>query len=260
MSNNTSAAAACCQYKNESGNAGYGTGKSISLSALVSGAPGARGELLETIKRAVDNAIHGGNSGYANGAGVGASSSDNAGYLGGSGNVIPFPMVNPFKSITKTNVPIPGLNRNPRHVYYLPPDPSGVPDDEQFAGLGSLGATWSEFDPGYPGYSLEPGKLQSILGTIQATLPATIQAIRAQPANIFPGTSYNPYAPGNAGGVYPGMQQPYRGAGADIGASAGAAAGNVADSIGGIVQRHPLLVLGAGAAVLLLFMNPPRRR
>lgn len=247
MSN--AAIASCCQYGK---NSGYGAGDSsgsggnLSLSALIRNAPGARNGLLDTISRAIDNAIHGGNSGFVNSGSGGASGS------GGSGNgdnVVPFPMVNPFKPVVQTRVPIPGLTARPKHVYEVAPDGSGTPDDEQFAGFGSLGFSWSDFQMIKPSdLSLDsgPSKLQTILGTVQATLPATIQALRANPNNLYPGASYNP--------VY------QQGAGADIGATAGAAAGNVADSIGGIVARHPYLVLAAGAAAVLLFMNPPRRR
>lgn len=258
LNGTTGAAAVCCQYGSEqTGSYGTnaGTGAPVSLSALINNAPGARRGLLDTIKTAIDNAVHGGNSGFANGGGSGRALTG-AG-AGGSGNkVIPFPMVNPFKPVVKTGVPVPGLTADPRHVYYVGPDGSGVPDDEQFAGLsglGSLGFTWADLNPGYPEYSVQPTKLQTILGAIETTLPATIQAFRASPQNIYP---YNPYS--TTGSVYP-QQQYQQGAGADIGATAGAAAGNVADSFGSIVQRHPYLVLGAGAALLLLFMNPPRR-
>lgn len=261
MSNGNAAIIACCQYGK---NGGYGSGSGCSgkgggLSALsnTSNKPG----LLAAIGRAFNNAVHGGDSGFVGQGGGGNLTG--AGSGGSGAKVVPFPMVNPFKPVVQTRVPVPGLTAHPRHIYSVAPDGSGIPDDEQFAGLAGFGGDLGFVPPLGTGGGWEvinsgsgsPSTLQTIVGGIQATLPATIQAFRAAPTNIFPGNTYNPYAT-NAGGMYPGSQP---GAGADIGATAGAAAGNVADSFGAIVQRHPYLILGAGAALLLLFMNPPRR-
>lgn len=210
------------------------------------------GGLLETIGRALDAAVHGGDS-----VGAGASIGPNRNYSAGGANVVPFPMVNPYRPAVKTGAPITALTAFPkRFTSEVEVDSSGIPDDEQagFSGLGSLGLSLAPYEDVYQ--SSSPTKLQTILGTIQATLPATIQALRATPTNIYPSQTYNPYS--TSGSVYPDMGR--AGAGADIGASAGAAVGNVGDTISGIVARHPFLVLGAGAALLLLFMNPPRRR
>lgn len=215
--------------------------------------------LIEQIGAALDQAIHGGDSMPGGGGNVSAG-----GGGGSTSNVIDFPLVNPYKSAVQTGSPITGLTAWPNkgRLREVPDDGSGIPDDEQgFSGLGSLGFSLGPFDSNvygseYPYPYPSPSKLQTIIGAIQATLPATIQAIRAQPSNIYPGQTYNPYA-SNAGGLYPGSQT---GAGADIGARTGAAVGQVGDMFSGIVQQHPLLLLGAGAALLLLFMNPPRRR
>jgi len=211
--------------------------------------PRTAGGLLQRVGEALDQAIHGGDGG-ANAQAVRAGGS-----LRGL-NPVPFPMVNPFKPVVKTRSPVTGLTAFPSRFTYKVPAGNDEPDDEQntFEGFSGLGYSWA--DMLRPGDLLpsSPTKLQTVLGTIQATLPATIQAIRAQPSNIFPGTSYNPYTTNYPGAVYPGA------AGADIGASAGAAVGNVGDTIGGIVARHPYLVLGGVAAAVLLFMNPPRRR
>lgn len=135
--------------------------------------------------------------------------------------------------------------------------PEGVGLDAGFSGLGSLGA-WGGGGgilESVSSYSSGPTKLQTVLGTIQATLPATIAALRANPNNLYSSQSFNPYAPGQytatAGGG---------GAGADIGGQAGAAVGNIGDTVSNIVAQHPYLVLAGGAALVLLFMSPPRRR
>ncbi len=245
--------------------------KPITIGGVKVNVPRSGKGLLQQIGEALNNAIHGGDAGSA-GRGVGADRAARS-YSGGA-NVIPFPMVNPFKPVVNTGAPVTALTAFPdRFTYEVEGSVNGSePDDEQssldgFSGLAGLGYSWADFGQALPspletwggsGITSGPTKLQTILGTIQATLPATIQAIRAQPSNIFPGTSYNPYTTNYPGATYPGGDP--RSAGADIGASAGAAVGNVGDTIGGIVARHPYLVLGGVAAVLLLFMNPPRRR
>jgi hypothetical protein len=45
----------------------------------------------------------------------------------------------------------------------------------------------------------------------------------------------------------------------DIGATAGGALGNLGDSLGQIVYQHPYLTIGAGFALVLLFMPSPSR-
>jgi hypothetical protein len=251
LNGTTGAAAVCCGMPG--GNAGiYGRGgANLPGGAISIGGvqiPRTAKGLLAKIGEAIDNAIHGGDG----------SAGAQAGSAGGSGlvnnlNPVPFPMVNPFRPLVQTRDPIPALTAFPnRFTYKVPAVPGAEPDDEQ----SSLDGGFS----GPTGISLPsgPSKLQTILGTIQATLPATIGALRAQPANIFPGQTYNPYA-SNAGGAYPG-QGVTQGGVANIGAQAGAAVGNLGDTFGNIVAQHPYLILAGGAALVLLFMSPPRRR
>jgi len=261
LNGTTGAAAVCCEYAPGQVDGGV---RGTLPGGSIGGQGTTPGGLLERVGAALDRAIHGGDASSASGPSLSQYAPGAVSRWRQGGNIVQFPMVNPFKPIVKTGSPVTALTAWPkRFTYEVPPDPAGTPDDEQggLSGLGdaALGAAWDEFDPGYPSYSLpsSPSKLQTVLGTIQATLPATIQALRAQPANIYPGQVYNPYA-SNAGGYYPGQQR--NGAGADIGASAGAAVGNVGDTVSGIVARHPFLVMGGGLALLLLFMNPPRRR
>lgn len=241
-------AALCCHYGTDNQAAGYGINRGGNgRRRRITSAP--KG-IAQTVAAAVDNAVHGGDSGYASGVtGAGGGGMIRPSAPSGA-QVIAFPMVNPYKPAVQTGVPIPGLTAPPRYTRIVRTLPDAIPDDQ----IGMSGLGLAPFDEGV--YASNPTKLQTILGTIQATLPATIQALRAQPANIYPGSMYNPYAT-NAGGMYPGSTGT---PGADIGASAGAAVGNVGDTIGGIVARHPYLVLAGGAALLLLFMNPPRRR
>ncbi len=262
----TGAAPVCCATP-EARQAGVilgDTGRPVGVVVSSGGAPGARTPrgLLETIGAAIDNAVHGGDSGYAQGGSAGGG-----GYAGP--NPIPFPMVNPFKPVVQTGSPVTGLTAFPDRFTYSIESEGSEPDDEQsslngLSGMGDLGYSWSDFGQHWAGGPLTtvssgPSKLQSILGAIQGTLPATIQAFRAAPNNIYPST-YNPYTSA-AGGAYPseyGGGQPQ--AGANIGAQAGAAVGNIGDTFGNIVAQHPYLVLGGIAAAVLLFMNPPRRR
>jgi len=221
------------------------------------------GGLLQRIGEALDNAIHGGDS-----AGARRLINSAARTYSGGANVIPFPLVNPFKPVLQTRAPVTGLTRFPKRFTYTVPSTGAEPDDEQSSfdglsgldGLGNLGYTWSDWQfPEIRTTSNDPSKLQTILGTIQATLPATIEALRANPSNIFPGTSYNPYTT-NAGGAYPSAVPTTGRAAEDVGAGVGRAADTLGGTISRFVTEHPYLVIGGGAALVLWFMNPPRRR
>ena len=225
---------------------------------LPGGAPGTG--VLDKIAAAFDAAVHG--TGVSSRAGVGGAS--------GGGNVIDFPMVNPYRPIIKTRSPIAGLNAFPSPVtnfsqrktsnFYKrdvmfnaagerDADADGMPD-----GATSLGF----FDPGEnipAGVSLPsgPSNLSVILGAITqglATVPAIISARKKQPYYDPSAGQYGQYGQGGVtgGGV------------ADIGARTGAAVGNLGDTFGQIVAQHPYLILAGGAALVLLFMSPPRRR
>jgi hypothetical protein len=212
---------------------------------------GGKGGLLERVGAALDQAIHGGDS-------LNLNSGGGAGGTRSGSNVVPFPMVNAYKPFVNAGAPISGLTAFPRTVRVAPAVNDGTePEDEQssFNGLSGLG-----FGLGDDGEGIQlphPTKLQTVLGALQTIVPATIQSIRANPANLYPGNGsvYNPYATG--GSNYPGQQG---GAVSDVGQRVGGAVGGFGDTIGAIVRDHPYLVLAGGGALALWFLNPPRRR
>lgn len=268
LNGTTGSAAVCCQYAPD----GQGAGIKAAFPSLTGGLAGGslsagfpqQGGILEAIGAAIDKAIHGGDSGtLLQFPSVGQSQ------IPRGANEINFPMVNPFKPVVATRSPVTGLNAFPKHLRVVPQaDDGSEPDDEQssLSGLGSLdglGYTWADFGAALKPPSLDfasgPSKLQTIVGAIQTTLPATIQALRAQPSNIYP---YSPYT-SNAGGAYPGYTeypQQQGGAATDVGQRVGGAVGGVGDTLGSIVRDHPYLVLAGVAGAVLLFMSPPRRR
>lgn len=276
------AGAVCCQFAPEGSQTGYGTvGTKPVNGGVRANVPRSPGGLLAQIGKALDDAVHGGDN-VVNSAVAGRMLDSAARTYSGGANVVPFPMVNPFTPVLKTRAPVTALNRFPDRFTYKVVSTGAEPDDEQSSfdglsglsaggptgiGLSSLGSPVDEIGlpPPPPVYvprlpvPTSPSTLQSILGTIQATLPATIGAIRANPSNIYPGTSYNPYTTNYPGAYYPGS--PY-GSGAAEGVGVGV--GQAVDTLGGTLSRfvieHPLLVIGGGAALVLLFMNPPRRR
>jgi len=267
----TGASAVCCNYSPGSGmntdlpDTGGSGGAVVNSGGNVSNR--SAGGLLQRIGEALDQAIHGGDIASAQRLIDGAART----YSGGA-NVIPFPMVNPFKPVLQARIPVSGLNRFPNRFTYKAQDSGSTePDDEQsnFSGLGDRGYSWGDF-----GTSLRtpleyassgPSKLETILGTIQTTLPATIQAIRANPSNIYPG---NPYQIAGADRTEQTVQRvapegyyyDERGTLRKIGSSVGGALGDIGQSLADFVKSNPLLVLGGGAALVLLMMKPPGRR
>lgn len=277
-------AAACCAYTPESGGTpGYGTTpdiRPVNVGGVQVNVPRSPGGLLAQIGNALDQAIHGGDGNAAR-----ALINNAARTYSGGAKVVPFPMVNPYKPVVTAGIPVSGMTAWPKRFPYKVADTGGgEPDDEQssFDGLSGgatglslgdsnmgLGAAIDEIGPPppIPVYrSSGSGTLSTILNAIQTTLPATIQAFRASPSNIFPGTTYGPYTT-NAGGMYPGSQVAPEGYYYDqsgslrkVGSAVGGAVGSVGQSLMDFVRTNPLLVLGGGAALVLLFMNPPRRR
>lgn len=241
----------CCAVATN-GSGGINVGGSIGGGSGAGNAGG--GGILDRIARALDTGIHGGDSGS-----VVANSAQGSAARGG--NVIDFPMVNPYRPLLQTRVPVAGLNAFPRvndvaNIGYRVDtfNARGERDDPLPADTESLGfLDPSESLPSGIGLPRQPSNLQLILGTIASTLPATISALKKQPY-YAPGTGTQYSTPGYT--TEGGYNQP----GANIGAQAGAAVGNVGDTISNIVAQHPLLVLAGGAALVLLFMSPPRRR
>lgn len=273
--------AICCAKSagacNIGGNGGLGTGLGpvVGSAGQTFSGGGDNRTIVQKIADAIDQAIHGGDS--VSGAGGGFNSGA-GGSAAGGGNVIDFPMVNPYKPAFDAREPIPGATAWPVKRLHLVRNvnvpastvvnnrgsetrqddaPQPEPEDEQSGSLSGFGF----LEPGSGGISIpQPSTLQSILATIQTTLPATIAAARAQPSNIA-GNIYGPYS--TQGSIYPGAYPGGNvagGTGASIGAQTGAAVGNIGDTFTNIVAQHPYLTLGAVGALILLFMNPPKRR
>lgn len=235
--------------------------------------------IVERVANAIDDAVH--NEGQGS-DGRGGSAGASGGYVGSGGQVIDFPMVNPFKPIIRTRSPFPGINADGRFPNkQLQTVAAGIPsvrdvtnfnysvktfntrgtedtklpgdtDLENFGGLGGFGFNFEQQGVSLPGSG---SNLQAILNAITtglATVPAIISARKKQPY-------YDPNA-----GQYPQSgaygQPGYGQAGANVGSQVGGAVGNVGDTLGNIVAQHPYLVLAGGAALVLLFMSPPRRR
>lgn len=270
-------AAICCSGGGPQGARLTDKNLSVALTGQSTVRPKAGAGFLQKLEDALQAAVHSDGSGnYSSGANSGGGS------LGGA-QVIDFPMVDPYKPLRRAGRPkIAGYNAFPAPVVNVQPylsrpgmladvsRPGGVRrsafnargDDKSASlppGSESLGFVDNSSDLFHtsegirlPTYSAGPTKLQSIIGGIAATLPATVAAFRASPQNLNL-QQYQPYQ----AGVYQGGAG---GAGADIGAQTGAAVGNVGDTISNIVAQHPYLVLAGGAALVLLFMSPPRRR
>jgi hypothetical protein len=267
-------AAVCCGKAAAGAAGGYtsdGTGASTSLPGL-SGSlgstvrpKGAGYDFLRKVEDALQAAIHGSDN-------VDGLDALGSGAASGAGNVIDFPMRDPYRPLATRpySAPLPGYTAFPSpgnnlqasrnrfikvNVFNARGGAEADPPDEANPGNQSLGYVdpFSEI-PGGIGLPSGPSKLQEIISGIQNTLPATVAAFRASPQNL----TYTPVYQGAQGGAYP-VSNAYP-AGAAIGSQAGAAVGNVGDTIGKIVAQHPYLVLGGVAAAVLLFMSPPRRR
>lgn len=225
---------------------------------------GAGGGILQKLADAVQDAVHPG------------SVTDAASYPGGGmmpqsgAQVIPFPVISPYRPLTATRVPVTGLIAFPHSGYYFNGEPimdfnGQNENDNTRPGKENLADSWGFSGLGFTegpqtGYSLpsSPSKLQTILGAITTALPTTISALKSQPY-YNPNTAQTMIYGGPQGSTQP-LGPGLGGAGADIGSQAGAAVGGIGDSIANIVNQHPLLILAGGAALLLLFMKPPSRR
>jgi hypothetical protein len=253
MLNGITGVAACCQFAPEGLAVNVNT-KPVNVGGVRVNVPRSPGGFLSQVGEALDKAIHGGDSGTSQGL----TDRVSRGFANG-GNIIPFPMVNPFKPVIATGAPVTALTRFPNRFTYKVDSVEGEPDDEQssfdgLSGISGLGL-YDEILGPPPVMTYRPSTLQTILGTIQTTLPATIQAFRASPQNIYSGSNY----PGTEGAIVTtsaGSGQ----AAENVGAGVGRAADTLGSTLSRFVTDHPYLVIGGGAALVLLFMNPPRRR
>lgn len=247
--------------------------------------PGGGNKRVPALVRAISQAVNnkpgstpgGSGNGNGNGATVFATAADGRVVIlpAARGRELPVAMVNPYGPIRDTGSPVAGINAPYGHLRdqrqygfagFEVVDFSGAKAFQPLAGWQEAieEAARNAADATRPrvvGSRIEtspspsPSRLEMILRTIQTTLPATISAVRKQPY-------YDPAASLSSQTVY-GQQLPYSataGAGSDIGAQAGGALGNIGDTFGRIVAEHPYLTLAAGAALVLLFIQPPRRR
>lgn len=227
-------------------------------------APG--GSFLQRVEQAVQVAVHPDSVPLTGGDGDGSQGA----------NVIPFPVVSPYRPLTATRVPVAGLTAFPKRGYPFNGEsnadfnPGGYdPNDRVPPGHESLGF----LDPvgsapigiGLNDYSPLGMKWEGIIGQITQTTPAIISAVRGNPY-YDPSQNFNPqltppYESTRSAGQAPeGYYYDDRGTLRQIGSNVGGAVGSIGQSLSDFVQRNPLLVLGGGAALVLLFMSPPRRR
>jgi len=120
------------------------------------------------------------------------------------------------------------------------------------------------YQTGFPNFPGLPSTKQQLItfgigsgSTLLNALAAKISGglVGPSPENLQILFGQNRYA------LNQGVQPNYQGTGpvSDIGATAGGALGNLGDSLGQIVYQHPYLTIGAGFALVLLFMTPPSR-
>lgn len=288
-------AALCCSIGPGSKEAGYGGGNGtlgVGLPGIATTMkPAEKQGVAAKVEQALQAALHGAQSVSGDGGrGYGGAS-----MIGMGAQVIPFPMVDPYSPIRRAGrPPVPGYtafpapevniqpNRNRRvarivyrevsepgrrvsHFNTRGDEPVGAPAvDRDISGFGDLTeqipSGISLEDPSFNGLgSLGETKLQTILGTIATTLPATVSAFKGKP--YYP--AQNLYGQGGQAGYteYPQGAVPVSGRAAeDVGAGVGRAADTLGDTVSRFVSEHPYLVIGGGAAIVLLFMNPPKRR
>lgn len=285
-------AALCCSLGPGSKEAGYGGNVGVGLPGIATTIrPAAKQGVAAKVEQALQAALHGAQSV----SGDGGRGSGGGSMIGMGAQVIPFPMVDPLSPIRRAGrPPVPGYTAFPapqssiqparnkrvaRIVYREVSEPgrrvsnfntrgnenAGAPaPDREFSGFGDLTeqipSGISLADPGFNGLgSLGDTKLQTILGTIATTLPATISAFKGKP--YYP--AQNLYGQSGQAGYteYPQGAVPVSGRAAeDVGAGVGRAADTLGDTVSRFVTEHPYLVIGGGAALVLLFMNPPKRR
>lgn len=289
------AAAVCCGLAPGAKEAGYGGGNvGVGLPGIATTIkPATRQGIAAKVAQALQAALHGANS--VSGLGSQGRSGGSGSTIGTGAQVIPFPMVDPYSPIRRagrppvagyTAFPAPQSNIQParnkriaRVVFREVSEPgrrvshfntrgtedAGPPAIERdLSGFGDLTeqipSGISLEDPGFNGLgSLGETKLQTILGTIATTLPATVSAFKGQPyypaQNLYGSQAQQGYT------EYPrGVAPSTGGAGEGVGAGVGRAADTLGDTVSRFVTEHPYLVIGGGAALVLLFMNPPRRR
>lgn len=224
------------------------------------------GSFLERVEQAVQAAVHPNSP---------IRVASDSGVVGS--NVVPFPVVSPYRPLTATRAPIAGLTAFPNKGYHFNSEANADfnrngddPNDFIPPGHESLGfidpVGTAPIGVGLDEYSPMGMKWEGIIGQITQTTPAIISAVRGQPyydpsQNVNPQLS--PATQAVLASTRPAPEGYYyddRGSLRQIGSEVGGAVGSVGQSVSDFVQRNPLLVLGGGVALVLLFMTPPRRR
>ncbi len=170
-----------------------------------------------------------------------------------SGRTVAFPMVDPFAPAIETGSPMTAamVPARGRRYYGLNGGmgfgPDLFPEDAPVSGQGvSL--------PGTSGID----RIFADIGKLLPSIPAIISASKSQPY-------YNPqpttvYGTPLRTALQPGQTYNADGSLSNVGANVGASLTNTFNSLAAFVATNPLIVLGGGAALFLLFRDPPRRR
>lgn len=191
-----------------------------------------------------------------------------------------FPLVDAFSPVSRARVPVPGYTAWPgaannlgKRYYGLN---GGASVGKDAAGVAKvqrgMGGIFDSFFPppsdtgptitigGEGGSGGGTSIWDRIFGTIQTTLPATISAItgRGDPG-YYARNQQGQVAP--SGYVYnqQGQLISLASAQAALG-GVGVAGATLTNSISNFVQQNPMIVLGLGVGLVLLFTRPPSRR
>jgi hypothetical protein len=228
------------------------------------------GSFMERVERAIQEAVH--PDSVASGGPGSAYASDSA----AGQEAIAFSVVSPYRPLTATRVPVAGLTAFPQDGYYFNgepdrdfnnngDDPSAQvpPGHESLGFIDPIGNTPVGIGLNADAFSPLGMKWEGIIGQITQTVPAIISSAKGK-AYYDPSGNANPQLVPRietvATAAPEGFYYDERGTLRQIGSNVGGAVGNIGQSISDFVQANPLLVLGGGAALVLLFMRPPGRR
>lgn len=233
---------------------------------------------IQRLENAIQGAVH--PDSLSNDSTSNSYNTDGSGSYTSTAQVIPFPVVSPYRPLTATRVPIEGLTAFPRKGYYFNGESSadfnvnGNDEHERLPpGHESLGFA-DPIKSAPQGIGLEQDnysplgmKWEGVIGQVIQGVPAIIGAAGGNPY-YDPSQSSNPQlfpaTPVTAATTRQAAPEGYyydeRGTLRQVGSAVGGAVGNIGQSLSDFVTQNPLLVLGGGVALVLLFMKPPSRR
>jgi hypothetical protein len=209
---------------------------------------------------------------------------------------VPFPMKDPYGPVVRAGIPVPGLTRWPgremlgRHYYGVDTDETPQNNTTTLPGMVKafnaepvtvVNAGDSEV-AGFAGFAdsvlvdlglesptpVDPAQATggidwaAIINAGIHTAPAIIQAAEGggTPNGFYnAGSPVSQIIPAGYTRNSAGQLIPISSAG-QLAGGLGVAAATGINSISTFVQKNPLVILGAGLAVMLLFMKPPSRR